>query len=47
MKKLWIYLLLLCILNSIVLFDQSFGINIIIFTIPLNGKNWLKNPKNF
>ena len=34
MKKLWIYLLLLCILNSIVLFDQSFGINIIIFTIP-------------
>ena len=34
MKKLWIYLLLLCILNSILLFDNSLGINIIIFTIP-------------
>lgn len=34
MKKAWVYLLLLCILNSVLLYEQSFGINVILFTIP-------------
>ncbi|MBQ9018710.1 MAG: DUF4173 domain-containing protein [Bacilli bacterium] len=34
MKKLWIYLLVLCILNSVLLFNNSLGINVIIFTVP-------------
>lgn len=34
MKKAWIYLLLICIINSILLYGQSLGINVIIFTIP-------------
>jgi len=34
MRKTWFYLLLLCILNSILLYGQSLGINVILFTIP-------------
>ena len=53
MKKAWIYLLLLCILNSILLYGQCLGINVIIFTVPfliflviyLKINNLIKNKK--
>lgn len=53
MKKAWIYLLLLCILNSIFLYGQCLGINVILFTIPfliflviyLKVNNLIKNKK--
>lgn len=53
MRKAWIYLLLLCILNSILLYGQSLGINVILFTVPfliflvvyLKINNLIKNKK--
>ena len=53
MRKAWFYLLLLCILNSILLYDQSLGINVVLFTIPflvflliyLKINNLIKNKK--
>ncbi len=37
MKKMFIMTITLCLLHSILLFDQSFGLNVILFTIPLIG----------
>jgi len=37
MKKMFIMTLLLCLLHSILLVHQSFGINVLLFTIPLLG----------
>ena len=53
MKKAWIYLLLLCILNSILLYGQCLGINVILFNVPflifliiyLKVNNLIKNKK--
>ena len=53
MRKAWFYLLLLCILNSILLYGQSLGINVVLFTIPflvflliyLKINNLIKNKK--
>ena len=35
MKNVFFYTLLLVVLNSILIVDQSLGINVILFTIPL------------
>lgn len=37
MKKMFIMTITLCLLHSILLIDQSFGLNVILFTIPLIG----------
>ena len=37
MKKMFIMTIILCILHSILLVRQSFGINVLLFTIPLLG----------
>ena len=37
MKKMFIMTIILCILHSILLVSQSFGINVLLFTIPLLG----------
>ena len=37
MKKMFLMTLLLCLLHSILLVHQSFGINVLLFMIPLLG----------